>query len=389
MKITAFANFADPQTVPMYRALYECSDHQLILAATEPMEEKFLSLGWPDYNHELPFVRRLYESDDPIREAEELASKSDVLIYGHSPLAYFNLAVKSGRPVFRLSQHIYRDGDLSHVPLKMKLSYYLRHTVKLRHKPVYLMCLGAYTARDFAVTGSYKGKQFEFGEFPEVFPAEWEELKRAKEVQPLHAVWISDLHPWYHPMDCLELAKRTADLPVVFEMFGDGVLEAEVRSRMETEHLTNVTLHLKPSLSKLRESLKRASLYVFTPDANQGWGSSLNLAMNYGCACVVSTAAGASKMILHKQNGLLYESGSVDALEEAVRTLVQKEEMRLELGRHAYESILQTWNGTEAGKRFYQLISALTEGRPDPFDEGLCAPAVIRTPEEMIQRSRQ
>ena len=40
MKITAFANFCDPQTLPMYETLYEKSGHELILAATEPMEEE-------------------------------------------------------------------------------------------------------------------------------------------------------------------------------------------------------------------------------------------------------------------------------------------------------------------------------------------------------------
>ncbi len=166
MKITSFCNFLDPQTLPMYETLYEKSGHQLILAATEPMEEKFLKRGYPDYHEQKPYVVRLYEESDPLARAAELAAQSDVLIYGHCPVDYFNLAVKSGKPVFRLSQHIYRDGKT--YPLKWKTSYYLKHTLALMNKPVYLLCLGTYTAYDYSLSKSYINKMFECGEFTEV-----------------------------------------------------------------------------------------------------------------------------------------------------------------------------------------------------------------------------
>ena len=58
MKITVFANYADPSKVPLYKTLYERSGHQLILAASEPMEAKFLEQGYPDLN-QLEFVERI------------------------------------------------------------------------------------------------------------------------------------------------------------------------------------------------------------------------------------------------------------------------------------------------------------------------------------------
>ena len=61
MKITCFANFADPQTYPFFTTLYEKTDHQFLLEATEPFEKQLLEFGYDDLNESV-FVEKLYEA---------------------------------------------------------------------------------------------------------------------------------------------------------------------------------------------------------------------------------------------------------------------------------------------------------------------------------------
>ena len=72
MKITCFANFADPQTYPFFTTLYEKTGHQFLLAATEPFEQQLLEYGYEDLNESV-FVEKLYMAEDPLKKAEELA----------------------------------------------------------------------------------------------------------------------------------------------------------------------------------------------------------------------------------------------------------------------------------------------------------------------------
>ena len=117
MKITMFGNFADPQILPFCEKLDELTGKQFVLAATEPFPSDLLEDGYPDTNG-ASFVKRLYESKDALAEAGSLIRESDVLIYAHCPKEYFDLCVRSGKPVFRFSQHLYRDGNLKAISLK-------------------------------------------------------------------------------------------------------------------------------------------------------------------------------------------------------------------------------------------------------------------------------
>jgi glycosyltransferase involved in cell wall biosynthesis len=109
--------------------------------------------------------------------------------------------------------------------------------------------------------------------------------------------------------------------------------------------------------------------------------------MNHACACVVSTAVGAGKMLGDNENGLLYEYGNLDDLEAKIRALITDPAGREAYSRAAFTANRDVWNGTQAGKRLYTLMEALLAGKPSPFAEGLCSPAKIVTHEDMIRRA--
>lgn len=384
MRIVMFTNFADPQIIPFCRTLDVRTDHQFTLAVTDPFSEELRQSGVPDYNN-LPFVRKLYQSEDA---PEHLISESDVIICAHCPLEHLNLSVKSGKPVFRFSQHIYRDGNLRSISLKRKTSVYLKHTLGMKNKPVYLMCLGTYTAQDYSLTGSYTGKMFEFGEFPELIPYSEAELMKQKEEGPLRIVWANEFSDICHPEICLDLARNLNDPNCSIEMIGSGERFEEIRDAIQKEQLP---IQLTPAVSdrELNEKLSHASIFLMTSDYREGWGNILNRAMNHACASVVSTAVGSSKLIDQYKNGILYEYGSSESLLEKVQYLLQNPKMMRSFGMNAFRSLYEKWNGELAGNRFYDTAVALLNNKPVPYQEGLCSPAKTVTQEMMKEAANQ
>ncbi|MBR2761846.1 MAG: glycosyltransferase family 4 protein [Solobacterium sp.] len=385
MKITMFVNYADPQILPFARTLAQETEGNFTLAATEPFSKDLLAFGYPDTNEE-PYVVRLYETAGPLKAAASLAETSDALIYAHCPGEYFDLAVRSGKPVFRFSQHIYRNGDLRHIPLKMKASYYLKHTVALKHKPVYLMCIGTYTAQDFSLTGSYEGRMFEFGEFPELLPFDF---------KPVHekpcVLWANDFIPSAHPEVFPDLVRTLPDPmkhSLEFVMAGHGELLEGIRRDIEQSHLP-IRITVPVCREDLHEVLKNADIYVMSSDYHEGWGNTLNLAMNFEAAPVVSTAVGSNKLIDPFRTGMLYEYGNTEALRERIEELAGSPEKTRKMGQLAAASLKKTWNGEVGARRFLRLAEALASGRPSPFEEGLCRRAEIITQKDRILASRK
>ena len=377
MKITCFANFADPQTYPFFTTLYEKTGHQFLLAATEPFEQQLLEYGYEDLNESV-FVEKLYMAEDPLKKAEELARESDVLIYGHCPVEYFNLAVKSGKTVFRLSQHIYRDGNMSAVPFKWKLSYFIKHTLALLGKPVYLMCLGTYTARDFNITASYRNKMYEFGEFTPTVQLDIDQLMQRKQSELVKICWINTFHEWFHPETAIDLIEAIMDRPFEFKLVGNNTMPQELKEKyLHSKAHSKIKVIENAGMEQVNEILKESNIFLMTSDHNEGWGNILNTAMNYGCACVVSNAVGSSKMIEQGRNGLLYRYDRFESLVEKVTYLLDHPEKIEQYGRNAYSAIINEWNGVIAGERFYELAENLINGKESPFTKGICSPARI------------
>ena len=368
-----FVNYVDPQILPMSRTLHEKSGHQFVLAATEEFPEELLEYGYENYNLE-PYVKEIHQEADPIACAKQLAKESDILIYAHSPVEYFNLSVETGKPVFRLSQHIYRDGNLSKVSLKMKGSYFVRHTLALKNKPVYLMCLGTYTANDFSQTGSYQGKKYEFGEFTETLTDSYEALLKEKENSQRVVLWANSIQEYTHPEVFIDLAEQFRSRGWVFEMIPTTENDPELLEKIKRNH-GNVHLFADLKKEDVFELMRKAELFVMTSDYNEGWGSILNDAMNHGCAPLVSTAVGSSKMIDANHNGLLYINGDPEDLSRKLSYYMDHLSFARKCGENAYLSIRNHWNGILAGERLYDLMEALSSGRQSPFQEGLCSEA--------------
>ena len=88
------------------------------------------------------------------------------IVCGVEDESYIAERLAEGKPVVRLSERIYKDGQWKAIsPRGLKKKYH-DHT-KYRKSPVYLLCCGGYVASDFHIVRAYPGKMFKWGYFPE------------------------------------------------------------------------------------------------------------------------------------------------------------------------------------------------------------------------------
>ena len=391
MKISYLVNYLDPQMTPFCDTLYELTDHSFKLIQTEAFPNRRIQNHHEDLSHR-PYIRDIHSAENRVSAAEEELKGSDVLLSGHSEEQFFDLCVKSGIPTFRLSQLVYRHFDIYHIPLKWKISYYLKDTVRLKNKPVYMLCMGTYTSQDYSLTHSYDGKRFTFGEFPPTEKMDVSDLMAGKSSDPVTILWAGAMEEFRDPKICISLADLLKKSNVKFhlQMVGEGPLLESLKQEIGERKLSSdISLISDNSEATRRKYMKDASIYLETGGLHEGWGQEVNEAMNCGNAVVVSHLVGASAMIRNGDNGFLFEHGNIDNLLQIVKQLIQNEQLRKRTGRSAYQFITEDFTGKKAAERFMKLAEAILKGDKSPFPEGICSYAPVISYLDMAEIAHQ
>ena len=114
---------------------------------------------------------------------------------------------------------------------------------------------------------------------------------------------------------------------------------------------------------KVRNYMEESEIYLFTSDRGEGWGVVLNEAMNSGCAVVASYSTGSVPFVVKdKQNGLIYKNDNVDDFYSQLKYLLSNKKETEQIGRNAYESIMNMWNPKVAAERLYKFTDAYLNG---------------------------
>ena len=94
------------------------------------------------------------------------------------------------------------------------------------------------------------------------------------------------------------------------------------------------------STPEIVELMYRASLFGM-PSLEEGLGLSLQEALYRGCPAVGSRVGGIPELIDHQRNGLLVPPGNVDALAEALDTLLCDDSLRKKMAEEARPSVIR------------------------------------------------
>jgi len=365
--------------LPFCLAMQKLTKGAFTFIASEPIEEERLAMGFFDMNREHSFVIRAYENDTQNSFAHVLCNKADVVILGSAPESYIKKRLKEKKLTFLYSERIYkRKPPLYKLPLRA-VKYFFKMG---RHRNLYLLCASAYTAADYAKTGTFWGKSYKWGYFPEV--KRYDQIETIlDEKKPHSLLWVGRFLDCKHPEVALSIAQKLNAAGYNFELnlIGTGELEGKLKALIQTYGLED-KVHMLGAMSpeKVREYMEQAEIFMFTSDRNEGWGAVLNEAMNSGCSCVASDVIGSAPYLIKDgQNGLLYKDGDVEQLYQNVKILIENPEKRKELGRKAYQTMAETWNAENAATCFIELVQAILDGKrkPDIFADGPCSRAEI------------
>lgn len=391
MKVTFVSNYINHHQMPFCEAMYERLKEDYCFIQTEPMEEERVRMGWDASLAELPYVRKYYEAE---AVCKELIEQSDVVLFGGvEDEGYIAKRLKGGKPVVRLSERIYKEGQWKAISPRGLMKKYKDHT-RYRNGQVYLLCCGGYVPSDFHLVRAYPGKMFKWGYFPELIAQDIDGLllkkrSRRETEQKVSLLWAGRFIDWKHPEHAIETAARLKREGFAFTltMVGGGEMEETLKALAEREELEDevrFTGFLKPA--EVRSLMEQADVYLFTSDYREGWGAVLNEAMNSGCAVVANCAIGAVPFLIKPdKNGLIYPNGRQDLLYEKLVSLLREPERMEALGREAYRTIAQEWNASEAAKRLIPFLQDLLQGEVSPKAQGILSPAPVVSPRRMYK----
>ena len=185
---------------------------------------------------------------------------------------------------------------------------------------------------------------------------------------------------WWKRVDTLvrAFALLRQHIPDVhLALIGDGPCRDKVEQMVrELGVADDVDFHSYMPVTRVRQHMRKAHVYVLASNGYEGWGAVLNEAMSEGCAVVASEAAGAAKtMIRHGENGLLFTAGDSQTLSEHLCRLGRDESTRCKIARAGQRTISECWSPSIAARRLLIASERLLAGRPVPaFDSGPMAP---------------
>jgi len=378
MKIVFISNFFNHHQQPLSDALYRQTEGSYAFIETQRISQARLALGWgsdslPDY------VKQSYTDPVSRYECQCIVDQADVVMIGSAPYEWIANRLRNKKLTFLYSERLY----------KQKYEYYkwpvryIRHFRKYtRHKNLYLLCASAYTAADFAKTGTFLNRAYKWGYFPPV--KHYDNIDRLLESKkPDSLLWVARFLDLKHPEAPLAIAYRLKKegYPFTLNIIGGGPLQPQLEKTIAEQDLGD-SVHLLGTMKpeEVREYMEQSRIFLFTSDRQEGWGAVLNESMNSGCAVVASHAIGSVPFLLEdRKNGFVYPDGNTDALYEKVKYLLDHKEEQESIGRCACCTMTNEWNAENAAARFLRLAEQILAGQvsPDLYPDGICSRAGI------------
>lgn len=371
MRIVFVSNYINHHQIPFCEEMIaQCGEgNEFIFVQTEEVAEERVKMGWET---SMPgYVKLAYTDAESNRQCRQLIFDSEVVIFGGcEDESYITPRLEAGKFTFRYTERVYKEAQWKWISPRGLIKKYREHT-KYNDKPVYLLCAGGYVASDFGKFRAYKNKMYKWGYFPAVYEYDIDELMTNKGYEKdgkkiLYILWTGRFLDWKHPELALEVAKSLKDKNIEFHMdvVGNGPEEANVRALYEKYELSDcVDLmdFIKPD--EVRERMKRANIYLFTSDRNEGWGAVANEAMNSGCVVLADSMIGAVPYLIESgENGLTYETNMLSTLFINAEEAALNSEMRDSIGRNAYSTMVDVWNPRNAAASLLDLIDEKLRG---------------------------
>lgn len=389
MRLTFVSNYFNHHQRHLCEALASAEGVEFTFLQVEEMDPERVRMGWAIDTSAYPYVEMYHRNEE---RSEKLILESDAVIFGGvDDESYILPRLEAGKLTLRYQERIYKEGQWKFIsPRGLKKKYH--DHIRFRKSPVYLLCAGAYVASDFSLIHAYPGKKLVWGYFPEVIDYTPDELHEKREKnERLELLWSGRMLDWKHPDHALLVAQRLKAGGVDFHLtfVGGGDLEDALRRMSGEKGLKEqVTFAGFMRPEEVREQMLRADIYLFTSDRREGWGASVNEAMNSGCCVVTYGDVGAVPyLIRHGENGMVNGFGYRDGDDYArcVLWLARQGKERIrEQGTAAYRTITEHWRPEDAAGRLLAWLESAVRGEADMRMFGRMGGDIVEPMQEAI-----
>ena len=145
---------------------------------------------------------------------------------------------------------------------------------------------------------------------------------------------------------------------------GSGPCLDDIRARAEQLGVLQHCL-FEPTTNRVAEWLSRMDIFVL-PSRSEALSNALMEAMACGCAAVASRVGGNVELVQHGQTGLLYESGNVAELSDALTYLATNAADRRALAAAAESRMAADFSLARSAGRMGEIYSTFLGSAPAP-----------------------
>lgn len=121
------------------------------------------------------------------------------------------------------------------------------------------------------------------------------------------------------------------------DIYGEGSMRDELQAYIDEKGLRNL-VHLCGKVDNVPERIQDAYMFVL-PSDYEGLSNALLEAMGIGLPCITTNCAGSDDAIQDGENGLIVPIQDRDAMEKAIRKLIEDHERAEIMGKKARESM--------------------------------------------------
>lgn len=206
----------------------------------------------------------------------------------------------------------------------------------------------------------------------------YEQIKAEKTEASI--VWVGRMIHWKHPEMAIMLADKLKKNNINFKltMVGTGVMLDSLQNMTKDLDICDCVSFVGPKQTdETRKIMEQSQILIATSDYNEGWGAVINEGMSSGCAVAASHSMGAAPYLIKDgKNGVLFESENIDDLYEKTAGLLNNPALCQKMGKNAYHTITDEWNGEAAAQRLIALMENYWKDNTNfAFEKGICSVA--------------
>ena len=377
MKLVYLSNFFNHHQKYVADELYKILGDNYHFVETEEVPADKIQLGYHQYSE--PYVLR-YNEENRTR-IDSLVLEADVVIFGEAPVSMIKRRAREGKLIIRDDERRYKA-----LVKYLKWPVYTYNSLFLNGG--LLLCSSAFAPRDYLLSGMKPSRCFKWGYFPETrryddinaIIEKKRENDRSKNLD-VSILWAARLIGWKHPEAAIEVAKRLKGEGIRFELniIGIGPLRPKISAMIEKYDLADSVFVLgSMSPENVRDYMEKSDVFLFTSDQNEGWGATLNESMNSACAVVACHMIGSVPFLMKNEtNGMIFKNRNWNSLFEKTMWLAKHPRQREEMGKKAYDTVVNIWNPYKAAHSLVAFLEAKLNDDEIVIDEGPCSKAKV------------